>query len=160
MTDIEAKALALVNEVHEERISGLDKKINYEGILDEALCRAIEQHEATKQERDNLTAALKATAATCADHVNTILQLRSELADFKQEVSSAAEKAVEIIDHWSGDRDGSDFLQRFIIPKPKPDPLAQVLEDIGWGSDEEEVGNLRAALEARGLEIRSKNDDQ
>ena len=47
-------------------------------------------------------------------------------------------------------------FDRFIIPKPKPDPLAQVLEDIGWGSDEEEVNNLRAALEARGLEIREK----
>jgi hypothetical protein len=52
MTDIEAKALALLNEIKVER----GKLVYYDGInrnhdvVHEALCRAIEQHEAFKQE--------------------------------------------------------------------------------------------------------------
>jgi hypothetical protein len=115
MTDIEAKALALVNEVErEEGEKELTRRIMRGLIMDEALCRAIEQHEA-----------------------------------FRQAVSDALLRylAPSHVPHG---------LKGFIIPKPKPDPLAQVLEDIGWGSDEEEVNNLRAGLEARGLEIREK----
>lgn len=64
MTDIEKKALALVNEVLAERGEQqcvfLDR---VEHVADEALCRAIEQHEAFRQEvsdsledvRDNTT---------------------------------------------------------------------------------------------------------
>ena len=51
MTDIEAKALALVNEVNVERgytpYSKFDRDFDH---TSEALCRAIEQHEAFKQE--------------------------------------------------------------------------------------------------------------
>jgi hypothetical protein len=51
MTDIEAKALALVNEVErEEGEKELTRRIMRGLIMDEALCRAIEQHEAFKQE--------------------------------------------------------------------------------------------------------------
>jgi hypothetical protein len=50
MTDIEAKALALVNEVErEEGEKELTRRIMRGLIMDEALCRAIEQHEAFKQ---------------------------------------------------------------------------------------------------------------
>jgi len=120
MTDIEQKALALVNEIeHERGEDELTPRIMRDLIIDEALCRAIEQHEA-----------------------------------FKQEVSDAVEA---VRDYY---KVPMRELDDFIIPKPKPDPLAQVLEDIGWGSDEEEVNNLRAGLEARGLEIRSKSDDR
>jgi hypothetical protein len=73
-----------------------------------------------------------------------------KLHDFRQKVSDAVEE------YYSRPYDFPAISQSFIIPKPKPDPLAQVLEDIGWGSDEEEVNNLRAGLEARGLEIREK----
>ena len=48
-------------------------------------------------------------------------------------------------------------FNRFIIPKPKPDPLVDVLADFGGFMPDAE--DFRAALEARGLEIRSKNDD-
>jgi hypothetical protein len=54
MTDIEAKALALLNEVRTER--GGDSYTHYTRLRrdhddgHEALCRAIEQHEAFKQE--------------------------------------------------------------------------------------------------------------
>jgi hypothetical protein len=51
MTDIEAKALALVNEVErEEGEKELTRRIMRGLIMDEALCRAIEQHEAFRQE--------------------------------------------------------------------------------------------------------------
>ena len=49
MTDIEAKALALVNEIELERGATPYSKLNRHGGA-EALCRAIEQHEAFKQE--------------------------------------------------------------------------------------------------------------
>jgi len=51
MTDIEQKALALVNEVFRERGHGEWIKCTRKGeALTEALCRAIEQHEAFRQE--------------------------------------------------------------------------------------------------------------
>ena len=51
MTEIEAKALALVNEVFEERDLHLDSYINRtSNSYHEALLRAIEQHEAFRQE--------------------------------------------------------------------------------------------------------------
>lgn len=51
MTDIEKKALALVNEVFKERGLTLDGSTNRtSNSYHEALCRAIEQHEAFKRE--------------------------------------------------------------------------------------------------------------
>ena len=68
---------------------------------------------------------------------------------FRQEVSDA------LLEYYGGYHNASgETLERFIITKP--DPLVNVLDDLGWFSGEEEVGNLRAALEARGLEIREK----
>jgi hypothetical protein len=115
MNDIEAKALALVNEIERERGEDeLTPRIMRGLIMDEALCRAIEQHEA-----------------------------------FKQEVSDA----LEIYSPESR----NPALGRFIIPKP--DPLVEVI--AGWtGGTVLLASDLRAALEARGLEIRSKNDAQ
>ncbi len=48
MTETEKKALALVNEVCLSRVSDLGTCYHHE--LEEALCRAIEQHEAFRQE--------------------------------------------------------------------------------------------------------------
>jgi len=126
MTDIEAKALALVNEVNVERgyapYSKFDRDFDH---TSEALCRSIEQHEA-----------------------------------FKQEVSDVASVCVEHFckNSWTvGDRqDHINMLDRFIIPKPKPDPLVEIMNDMGFPIL---ADKLRAALEARGLEIRSKNDE-
>ena len=52
MTDIEEKALALINEILKERRIGGDCDTIYRATdaTDEALCRAIEQHEAFRQE--------------------------------------------------------------------------------------------------------------
>ncbi len=123
MTDIEQKALALLNEVRTER--GGDSYTHYTRLRrdyddgHEALCRAIEQHEA-----------------------------------FKQEVSDAAEQYNDAAAPmgWEG-------FDRFIIPKPKPDPLHECLEEaLARNGDDltEHTDRLRAALEARGLEIREK----
>ena len=46
MTDIEQKALALLNEVRDERGFRLNVEMQREDMAQEALCRAIEQHEA------------------------------------------------------------------------------------------------------------------
>jgi hypothetical protein len=74
-----------------------------------------------------------------------------KLHDFRQEVSDAVEDAFGL--------QGGHTLHRFIIPKPKPDPLVEVI--AGWtGGTVLLASDLRAALEARGLEIRSKNDAQ
>jgi hypothetical protein len=119
MTDIEAKALALLNEIKVER----GKLVYYDvinrnhDVVHEALCRAIEQHEA-----------------------------------FKQEVSDAAEMAVEAIVEWSDEIDKAEFLHQFIIPKP--DPLVDVAARLGWDSDYVPV--VRATLDFFDLEIREK----
>jgi hypothetical protein len=114
MTDIEAKALALVNEIErEEGEKELTRRIMRGLIMDEALCRAIEQHEA-----------------------------------FKRKVSDAAKVYDEV-----GAPMGWEGFDQFIIPKP--DPLVDVLADT-FGASLIDADELRAALEARGLEIREK----
>ena len=119
MTDIEKKALALVNEVMPEdcpRMAMRPDEAN-QAITFKALCRAIEQHEA-----------------------------------FRQEVSDA----VTGFDEY-GTEAAWEKLSRFIIAKP--DPLVEVMNDfmsMDGGSLEECVEQLRAALAARGLEIREK----
>jgi hypothetical protein len=116
MTD-DQKAEALVKEVQAER-AHTGNPWNSPTILNEALCRAIEQHEA-----------------------------------FKQEVSDAVEQA-DLLDIY-GKAGAYLILQRFIIPKPKPDPLVEVMRDLYWV--DEYADDLRAALDARGLEIREKS---
>ena len=86
----------------------------------EALCRAIEQHEA-----------------------------------YKQEVSDACRILAKF---HAMPFDAYKILDRFIIPKPQPDPLVEALKELAWdeGTVDEYAGHIRAALEARGLEIREK----
>ena len=111
MTDIEQKALALVNASSDEWYQRFTEANVYE--LYGALCRAIEQHEV-----------------------------------FKQEVSNA------VVEYYGGHHNASgEPLERFITPKPKLDPLAEAMLAIGVIPD---ANSLRAALEARGLEIREK----
>jgi len=122
MTNIEAKALALLNDVQKEW--GYDDvvgTIHRQTYMGEALCRAIEQHEA-----------------------------------FKQEVSDECAWMLE----YGNPHNIREHLLRFIIPAPKPDPLVETLEHLGWYNAPKDADELRAALEARGLEIREKNDDQ
>ena len=127
---IEEKALALVNEIERERGDGeLTPRIMRGLIIDEALCRAIEQHEAFRQEVSDV-------ASVCAQHFCE--------------------------NSWTvGDRqDHIDMLTQFIIPKPNPDPLVDVLLEMDLSSDLEEGQHdakwLRIKLDALGFEIREK----
>ena len=139
MTDIEKKALALLNEVRDERgYHPISESFTRKSAESEALCRAIEQHEATKQ----------------------------ELNDFRQKVSDVASVCAQHFckNSWTvGDRqDHVDMLTRLIIPAPKSDPLAEVYMDAQHLDADAALClaiHTRAALESRGLEIRSKNDD-
>jgi hypothetical protein len=117
MTDIEAKALALTNEVLAEW--GVLKKAvevpKNGNAFSRALLRAIEQHEA-----------------------------------FKQEVSDA----VEAVGAYY--KVPMRELDDFVIPKPKPDPLVAAMDSLEWCNTEALAKDLRAELEAFGLEIREK----
>lgn len=127
MTDIEQKALALLREcVGNARWKRPIETINRQSdLLHEALCRAIEQREA-----------------------------------FRQEVSDAVEA---VLDRYYV-LNIEDMLSRFIIAKRLPDPLVEAIAEVdtggGWDNQRDYANQIRAALEARGLEIREKNDDQ
>ena len=109
MTDIEKKALALVNEVKSNGL--IQSTPTYQDAFN-AICRAIEQHEA-----------------------------------FKQEVSDA----VTGFDEY-GTEAAWEKLSRFIIPKT--DPVQDAIHELGKLSRSISSDDLRAALAARGLEVR------
>lgn len=73
---------------------------------------------------------------------------------FRQEVSDAVSAW-----HFNPGTWNVGKLMAFIIPKPKPDPLVEAFDAVWPGIDRTMVKAIRAALEARGLEIREKNDD-
>lgn len=122
MTDIERKALALLNEVNGTYWVSLDTPFSSD--LCEALCRAIEQHEAFRQE---VSDAVEAVFAGYHDAPIPWVVMRRK-------------------------------LEPFIIAKR--DPLVEALNavnpDVSHGEGDVEL--FRAALAARGLEIRSKTD--
>jgi hypothetical protein len=108
MNEIEKKALALLNGPH------LPYEYLPEDHLVRVLCRAIEAHEA-----------------------------------FRQEVSDAVEDVIEELRPTK-----VALLSRFVITKP--DPLVEALSEIDHAAmaPNECANDLRAALAARGLEIR------
>ena len=120
MTDIEQKALALVNAFRAERGWATHTNFSrYDETMAEALCRAIEQHEAFRQE---VSDEMEAYSKRCKS-----MGLQFPL-----------------------------LLERFIINADVPDALVDVWGDLftkGYNLEQ-----FRAALEARGLEIREKND--
>jgi hypothetical protein len=80
-----------------------------------------------------------------------------KLYDFRQEVSDAV---LAYSNAYSSDEAAWATLKDFIIPAPKPDPLEEVLQEIDHAAMwvDECAKEIRAALDARGLEIREKND--
>jgi len=123
MNNIEQKALALAIEAREDDKMRLcpDPTLTFSNW--EALCRAIEQHEAFRQEVSDVMMYIRALYPSLPRNFN-----------------------------------------RFIIPKPKPDPLVEAVHEVdtgpAWDSPEDYCNKIRAALEARGFEIRSKSDDR
>ena len=126
MTDIEQKALALLNEVRLERGKPFYASLARMGDdRVEALCRAIEAHEATKK----------------------------ELSDYKQKVSDAVEGFMIAFSNGAA---CLPSISHLVIPAPKPDPLVEAFDALGWSGDL--VDNLATKLDALGFEIREKND--
>ena len=122
MTEIEQKALALVNQEWADRnVNNIPFSCLPTAIHKLVLLRAIEQHEAFRQEVSDAVKAVR--------HFG---------------ISTARLFQFDII------------MSRFIITKP--DPLLDVMSDLGWDSDvaTDYAKDLRAALEVRGLEIREK----
>ena len=120
MTDIEKKALALVNEAAVDfRIPPWDS-IDRRSFLEDVLCRAIEQHEAFRQE---VSDAVERVFDECEEHIPFAPKQK---------------------------------LRSFILAKP--DPLVDALLETFPRANGAEgmAADLRAALAARGLEIREK----
>ena len=113
----EQKALALVNDCGGDVLV----VVRNGNAWVEALCRAIEQHEA-----------------------------------FRQEVSDAVKHCHACSDPEVWRRIKFE-LDCFIIPKPKPDPLVAALEGVTFDHyPPNDAKTIRAALDARGFEIREK----
>jgi len=90
---------------------------------------------------------------------SAFIEMRDRHEAFKQEVSDVVESITSTtVDDgvWRGW--ASDRLSKFIIPKPKPDPLVDVAESLGYFNTAAQgwAGDVRAALDARGLEIREQ----
>ena len=98
-------------------------------------------------------------AAACPDANASLLAEAADAIEahdaFRQEVSDALKKYFSM--DWNTHNMVSD-LHRFIIPKP--DPLVEVISEVENGpyckTKAEYAAQFRAALEARGLEIREK----
>jgi hypothetical protein len=148
MSDIETEkfrqiGIDLINEYRQQRGIRLLDWLVIDTPETSAFIRSIQLHEKTKQE-----------LADC----------KQELSDFRQEVSDAvvsvcAQRFCE--NSWTvGDRqDHVDMLHRFIIPKPKPDPLVAALEGVTFDHYPlNDAKTIRAVLDAAGFEIREKND--
>jgi hypothetical protein len=130
MTEIEKKALALVSEVLGVRLSLFERSDSH---IHEALCRAIEKHEADK-----------------AAHAATVEGILNSHEAFRQKVSDAVEHCRACSDPEAWTRIKFE-LERFIIPKP--DPLVAAMAECGVDPFESWADQLREALAKRGLKI-------
>jgi hypothetical protein len=161
MTEIEAKALALLNEVQDERLRRPLTHITRDASACEALCRALEQHEAFKQEAaDRETKLIDAMQSGIARAEAQREATEQKLHDFKQEVSDAI---TALLDRFLGDglSQGviNGHLHRFIIRKP--DPLVEVIkamrdEPTPYVNSEVYANRIHKKLDALGFEIREK----
>jgi hypothetical protein len=93
-----------------------------------------------------------------ADLLEQLLPIAQEFDGFRQKVSDAVETALKNYPPTFL----QEHLHQFIIPAPKPDPLVEIIGEINDGpyveTKAEYADRIRAALDARGLEIREKND--
>jgi len=80
-----------------------------------------------------------------------------KLHDFRQKVSDVVYHYIYV----DGGPLDWQILESFIIPKPKPDPLVEVLDALKDGragpTTESYAAFLRAALDKLGFEIRGKS---
>ena len=118
MTEIEQKALALVNEVIQEVSSNTLARLDPYNPAHEAVRRAIEQHE-----------------------------------QFKRDVSDAVEADVNKQIQCGVEPQFRTNSVRFILPKPKPDPLVEVMNEMGFGWSQTASDEFRHALAKRNARI-------
>lgn len=145
MSDIEKEkfrqiGMTLVNEYRQQRGLTPIRWLAIDTPEASAFIRSIQLHEKTKKELQGV---------------------KQELADFRQEVSDAVELSTGldttdcvIAGHIN------EYLGRFIIPAPKPDPLVEATLQVFPNNPftKEHFERIRAALDALGFEIREKND--
>ena len=125
------KALAIANTLFDPIYRETLGQLSHEELM-VTLVHAIEQHEATKREFSDTV-----------EKAQTVREIHCQCS--RKHVVSF------------------DILNQFIIPAPKPDPLVEVLAEVAADylndvSNEKYTNAIRAALEARGLEIREKNN--
>ena len=141
MSDLETEkfrqiGIGLINEYRQQRGFGPISWLAINTPEVSAFIRSIQLHEKTKEELQGV---------------------KQELADFKQKVSDAVQSWVD------GGIDRSAYLwfrqnlEQFITPAPKRQPVTEVWRELFANSYN--LYEFIDALEARGLEIREKNDD-
>ena len=138
MTEIEKKALALVNA--ERRKQGLLEPWPYglaKGVADfKAICRVLKDLEAEKAARAAEREQLETEKAARATEREQHEAFRQEVSDYLTRYYEGAVPAL---------------LRRFIIAKP--DPLVEAMADCGVDRFETWADQLRAAIEKRGGKI-------
>ena len=137
-----------------------DDKDNHVPIFVEHLGELLSQLDSTiltDNERAEILVEAYEKQMIKTQHCPNCEATEQKLHDFRQEVSDA------VFDYFQNEGDAAcKRLCGFITPTAKPDPLVEVLKalPVGRASLETYSRNFRAALEARGLEIREKNDDR
>ena len=133
--------------INEYRVRGGFKPIDWLAVQTpeaSAFIRSIQLHEKTKKELESV---------------------KQDFADFKKKVSDALVTYANVdgASSLDGQKAWRDLVDFIIIPKPKPDPLVEVLMEMELSSDPEEGQHdakwLRIKLDALGFEIREKNDE-
>ena len=91
--------------------------------------------------------------------LNEVITLRWKCGDQAAELAALRQptQSDALLEYYGGYHNASgEPLERFIIPAPKPDPLVEAMADCGVDRFESWADQLRAALDARGFEIREK----
>lgn len=98
MTDIEQKALALVNEVNAERNwASISTLIRDKLAHAEALCRAIEQHEAFRQEVSDKVSIVAKLHPTAACYISDLIIAKPDpLVEVCREIGLAPYRPDEL----------------------------------------------------------------
>ena len=160
MSDMEKEAfrqigIDLINEYRQQR--GL-KPIDWLAIDNpeaSAFIRSIQLHEKTKKELHDLRQKVNDIASVYNKMAFTVTETEPHLSNYR--VIIGFDKIADA----SMCHDRLLSLLDFLIPAPKPDPLVDVFCKGLWSEAGLSISTkeIRAALEARGLEIREKNDE-
>lgn len=158
MTDIEPKEVfrqKAIDLINEYRVRGGLKPIDWL-VIDtpevSAFIRSIQLHEKTKQELHNLQQKVNDIASAYNQMAFTVSETEPHLSGYR------------VIIGFDKHADASMFhdcllsLLDFLNPKPKPDPLVDVAKSLGVHKPAAQhwAGDVRAALDALGFEIREK----